>query len=139
MTLLSQRPAGALTPFWRLPGPLLLTILCAASFGTRAVPRGEVRLTLHDGEILVIADLGVSRVCENLWRPSPRADQPSGRLVAHAAGELTRAAQHGALLLSGQFGSPTGVEVDLAVERTEHVVSDEVMLLAVLRRGHNPL
>ncbi len=51
--------------------PLPLTILCPASFGTRAVPRGEVRLTLHDGEILVIADQGVSRVCENLWRPAP--------------------------------------------------------------------
>jgi hypothetical protein len=27
-----------------------------------------VRLTLDDGEVLVIADRDVSRVCENLWR-----------------------------------------------------------------------
>jgi len=27
-----------------------------------------VRLTPHDGEILVIAEEDVSRVCENLWR-----------------------------------------------------------------------
>jgi hypothetical protein len=27
-----------------------------------------VRLTLHDGEILVIADEEVMRVCESLWR-----------------------------------------------------------------------
>jgi hypothetical protein len=27
-----------------------------------------VRLTLHDGETLVIAARDVSRVCENLWR-----------------------------------------------------------------------
>lgn len=27
-----------------------------------------MRLTLHNGEILVIADEDVPRVCENLWR-----------------------------------------------------------------------
>lgn len=40
----------------------------------RAVPREELRLTLHDGETLVIAGQDISRVCENLWRLSPEPD-----------------------------------------------------------------
>jgi hypothetical protein len=61
------------------------------------------------------------------------------RLVTHPSGELARAVQHCALLGTGQFSPPTGVEFDLAVERTEHVVSNEVMLLGVLRCGHDRL
>ena len=33
-----------------------------------------MRLTLHDGETLVISDQDVSRVCENLWRLAPVPD-----------------------------------------------------------------
>lgn len=33
-----------------------------------------MRLTLHDGETLVIADEDVSRVCENLWQFAPVPD-----------------------------------------------------------------
>lgn len=40
----------------------------------RGVSEGELRLTLHDGEILAIAAQDVSRVCENLWRLESEPD-----------------------------------------------------------------
>lgn len=43
-----------------------------------------MRLTLHDGEALTIADFDVQRVYENLWRlaPRPGAVTLAGVLVA---------------------------------------------------------
>jgi hypothetical protein len=53
---------------------------------------GEVRLTLHDGEVVIIASGDVSRVYENLWRlaPKPGALTMAGVLVAESRGQLKR-------------------------------------------------
>ena len=53
----------------------------------------DVRLTLHDGELLTIAASDVSRVYENLWRlaPTPGAVTLAGVLVAESRGKTLRA------------------------------------------------
>jgi hypothetical protein len=38
------------------------------------VPRGDLRLTLHDGETLTIPRTDVSRVCGNLWQLDANPD-----------------------------------------------------------------
>jgi hypothetical protein len=51
-----------------------------------------VRLTLHDGETLIIASGDVGRVYENLWRlaPRPGAVTLAGVLVAESRGQVRR-------------------------------------------------
>jgi hypothetical protein len=52
----------------------------------------EVRLTLHDGELLIIASGDVDRVYENLWRLAPESGAVTlaGILVAESRGQMRR-------------------------------------------------
>ena len=57
------------------------------------MPKSEVRLTLHGGEILTIADQDVLRVCENLFRLGAEPD------AVVVAAVLIAESRHPSLLL----------------------------------------
>jgi hypothetical protein len=50
----------------------------------------DLRLVLHDGEVLTIASDDVERICENLWRlaPKPGAVTLVGVLVAASRDQI---------------------------------------------------